>query len=134
MVLLYVGLLGNAPRFTFVFFTVFIFQLRDGSESTSRVIGHFCGSQIPDPVISTTSSVRVEFISDSAVRLHGFRLSWRESTETDGSGTTSGSGNVLSADGEMVSVCSCRLPLRESLCDIWLERARTLYPEDLLRL
>ena len=50
-------------------------RIFDGVTSSADVIGQFCGRDIPDDVISTTSEILVFFFSDSSSEDLGFNIS-----------------------------------------------------------
>lgn len=58
-----------------------LFQIRDGGLAASEEIGLFCGTNLPDPLISSSNQVRLEFISDSRYSGQGFLLNWTATNE-----------------------------------------------------
>ncbi|XP_059827436.1 cubilin [Hypanus sabinus] len=48
----------------------------DGSNIHARLIGKFCGSELPPAVTSTGSTLTVQFISDSTITGKGFLIEW----------------------------------------------------------
>lgn len=53
-----------------------IFQIRDGSMSSSPLLGTYCGVQIPPRLQSTQKSMYIRFQTDSSVSNHGFEASY----------------------------------------------------------
>ena len=54
---------------------VCVCQLLDGS--TSAQLGRYCGSNIPDPVTTSSNRLRITFRADSSNSGQGFLLHWR---------------------------------------------------------
>ena len=53
------------------------FQLRDGQNSTSPLIGRYCSdSEIPMPLTTNSSAIYVHFVTDDSVTSYGFRLEY----------------------------------------------------------
>ena len=53
------------------------FQLRDGQNSTSPLIGRYCSeSEIPMPLTTNSSAIYVHFVTDDSVSSYGFRLEY----------------------------------------------------------
>ncbi|CAH3126047.1 unnamed protein product, partial [Pocillopora meandrina] len=51
-------------------------SVRDGKYSNSPVIGTFCGSRIPNDVLSTGNHMWIHFRSDGSVEKRGFKMSY----------------------------------------------------------
>lgn len=68
-----------------------IFQVRDGSTSSSPLLGTFCGASIPPRVQSTQRSMYVRFKTDSSVNNHGFEAAYGSALEGEKSANNSGS-------------------------------------------
>ena len=66
-----------------------IFQVRDGSTSSSPLLGTFCGASIPPRVQSTQRSMYVHFKTDSSVSNHGFEAAYGSALEGERSATNS---------------------------------------------
>ncbi|XP_069771614.1 bone morphogenetic protein 1a [Narcine bancroftii] len=47
-------------------------ELYDGKDSKAKVIGRFCGSKKPEPLISTFNRMFIKFFSDNSVQKKGF--------------------------------------------------------------
>ena len=47
-------------------------EVRDGSSPFSPLIGHFCGTQAPDAIISSSRYLWIKFFSDSTTNQRGF--------------------------------------------------------------
>lgn len=45
----------------------------DGPNSKSPVLGRFCGSKKPDPVVASTNKMFLRFYSDASVQRKGFQ-------------------------------------------------------------
>lgn len=54
----------------------------DGPNSKSPVLGRFCGSKKPDPVVASTNKMFLRFYSDASVQRRGFQA--KHSTECGG--------------------------------------------------
>ncbi|XP_034025114.1 cubilin [Thalassophryne amazonica] len=63
-------------------------EVRDGRSETDPLIGKYCGSTLPAPIVSSTESLWVRFKSDSSVSRTGFRAVYTVAC----GGTLSGSG------------------------------------------
>ncbi|CAO2585469.1 Tolloid-like protein 2 [Lemmus lemmus] len=48
-------------------------ELHDGTDSLAPILGRFCGSKKPDPVVATGSSLFLRFYSDASVQRKGFQ-------------------------------------------------------------
>ncbi|OWK07527.1 hypothetical protein Celaphus_00008538, partial [Cervus elaphus hippelaphus] len=48
-------------------------ELYDGPDSQAPVLGRFCGSKKPDPVVASGSSLFLRFYSDASVQRRGFQ-------------------------------------------------------------
>ncbi|MBN3324354.1 TLL2 protein, partial [Atractosteus spatula] len=57
-------------------------ELYDGPNSKSPILGRFCGSKKPEPVISTSNKMFLRFYSDASVQRKGFNA--KHSTECGG--------------------------------------------------
>lgn len=64
--------------FVFSLALSFHHQVLDGLETTSQLIGVFCGTTIPEPVRSTGNSMRIEWQSDFSVSGRGFSATYEE--------------------------------------------------------
>uniref|UniRef100_A0A4W6DZH6 CUB domain-containing protein n=1 Tax=Lates calcarifer TaxID=8187 RepID=A0A4W6DZH6_LATCA len=65
---------GGSCRFDFV-------EVRDGSLSSSPLLGKFCGIQIPPRLQSTQRSMYIKFKTDSSVSNHGFEAAYSSALE-----------------------------------------------------
>ena len=52
-------------------------QVYDGNSTSALVLGKFCGTVVPEPVISTGNNMYIVFITDSSVTNKGFHASYR---------------------------------------------------------
>ncbi|KAJ8389047.1 hypothetical protein AAFF_G00124440 [Aldrovandia affinis] len=67
-------------------------EVRDGMAETGPLIGKYCGSTLPAPITSISSSLWIRFKSDSSVSRAGFRAMY----EAGCGGTLFGSGQIRS--------------------------------------
>uniref|UniRef100_A0A8C5HD89 Cubilin n=1 Tax=Gouania willdenowi TaxID=441366 RepID=A0A8C5HD89_GOUWI len=67
-------------------------EVRDGSLETDPLIGRYCGSLLPAPIISSANSLWIRFRSDSSVSRAGFRAIY-----------TVACGGMLSGTGQLRS-------------------------------
>ena len=51
-------------------------EVRDGPDSTSPLVGTFCGYKMPEDVRSNGSALYVKFVSDGSVQKAGFAASF----------------------------------------------------------
>ncbi|GFS05510.1 Tolloid-like protein 1, partial [Elysia marginata] len=51
-------------------------QVRDGSSSSSSLIGRLCGSYTPRPMVASGSAMYLEFYTDGSVTYRGFSASY----------------------------------------------------------
>uniref|UniRef100_A0A673AMU3 Cubilin n=1 Tax=Sphaeramia orbicularis TaxID=375764 RepID=A0A673AMU3_9TELE len=80
---------GGSCRFDFV-------EVRDGSTSSSPLLGTFCGGGIPPRLQSSQRSMYVRFKTDSSVSNHGFEAAYSSALEGCGATMTSPSGTITS--------------------------------------
>ena len=45
----------------------------DGPNSKSPILGRFCGSKKPDPIVASTNKMFLRFYSDASVQRKGFQ-------------------------------------------------------------
>uniref|UniRef100_A0A8B9FYP0 Metalloendopeptidase n=1 Tax=Amazona collaria TaxID=241587 RepID=A0A8B9FYP0_9PSIT len=57
-------------------------EIYDGPNSKSPILGRFCGSKKPDPVVASTNKMFLRFYSDASVQRKGFQA--KHSTECGG--------------------------------------------------
>ncbi|XP_028812567.1 inactive serine protease PAMR1 [Denticeps clupeoides] len=57
-------------------------EVRDGESISSRVIGQYCGNQIPSPVRGSANSLHIRFVSDGYNNFNGFFAMFQEVSET----------------------------------------------------
>jgi len=55
-------------------------QLVDAS--TSVQLGKFCGTNIPDPVFTSSNRLQITFHTDSSITGQGFLLNWQSVSTT----------------------------------------------------
>lgn len=56
-------------------------ELYDGPDSLAPILGRFCGSKKPDPVVASGSSLFLRFYSDASVQRKGFQAVHSTGTE-----------------------------------------------------
>ncbi|XP_059183305.1 cubilin [Centropristis striata] len=67
-------------------------EVRDGRMETDPLIGKYCGSSLPAPILSSSNSLWIRFRSDSSVSRAGFRAVYTVAC----GGTLSGTGELRS--------------------------------------
>ncbi|XP_059901037.1 cubilin [Gadus macrocephalus] len=80
---------GNACRFNFV-------EVRDGSSSSSPLLGTFCGDQVPPMLQSTQRSMYLRFKTDASVTNMGFTAAYAAAEEGCGATLTTPTGTITS--------------------------------------
>ncbi|KAM3593822.1 uncharacterized protein V6R79_022582 [Siganus canaliculatus] len=80
---------GGSCRFDFV-------EVRDGSTSSSPLLGSFCGTEIPPRLQSTERSMYVRFRTDASVSNNGFEAAYGSAVQGCGDTLTSPSGTITS--------------------------------------
>ncbi|XP_076853669.1 inactive serine protease PAMR1 isoform X2 [Brachyhypopomus gauderio] len=53
-------------------------QVRDGDSLSSRVIGRYCGNDIPSPIRSSGDALHIQFVSDGYNNYDGFSATFQE--------------------------------------------------------
>ncbi|TWW71482.1 Cubilin Precursor [Takifugu flavidus] len=71
-------------------------EVRDGSMSSSPLLGTYCGVEIPPRLQSTQRSMYIRFTTDSSVSNHGFEAAYGSALEGCGDTLTSPSGTITS--------------------------------------
>lgn len=51
-------------------------QVRDGENSTGRLIGRYCGGDLPPDITTTSQYMYIKFHSDAATQYTGFRMTY----------------------------------------------------------
>ena len=54
-----------------------VIEIKDGRDSSSDLIGEFCGKTKPDEITSTTNQLYIRFKSDHSVNEVGFNATWK---------------------------------------------------------
>ena len=54
----------------------YFWQLRDGETYDSPLIGKYCGTRLPPPIMSSNRYLYAHFVSDASVAHNGFRLEY----------------------------------------------------------
>ncbi|KAF6722152.1 Cubilin [Oryzias melastigma] len=80
---------GGSCLFDFV-------EVRDGSTSSSPLLGKFCGSDIPARLQSTQRSMYIQFRTDASISNHGFAAVYDSAIEGCGDTLTGPSGTITS--------------------------------------
>ncbi|XP_040289086.1 uncharacterized protein LOC121001914 [Bufo bufo] len=66
----------------------------DGMESDQRVLGRFCGSQLPSKIRGSSNTITVIMRSDSSVELDGISLQFRATQTSSGVSLTEGKNSL----------------------------------------
>ncbi|KAG7219563.1 hypothetical protein INR49_018990 [Caranx melampygus] len=80
---------GGSCRFDYV-------EVRDGSTSSSPLLGTFCGDEAPPTLQSSQRSMFIRFRTDSSVSNHGFEAAYSSALEGCGDTLTDPSGTITS--------------------------------------
>lgn len=100
-------------------------ELYDGTDSLAPILGRFCGSKKPEPVVATGSSLFLRFYSDASVQRKGFQAV--HSTGGGHCGHLTGSELVkdrprVVCQGGVRRVASSNVPVRRNTSSChWLE-------------
>ncbi|XP_004860031.1 cubilin [Heterocephalus glaber] len=54
-------------------------EIRNGSDSSSPLLGTYCGSLLPDPVFSQSPTLYLHFKSDNFISRSGYEITWTSS-------------------------------------------------------
>ncbi|KAM5338742.1 cubilin [Glossophaga mutica] len=54
-------------------------EVRNGSESTSPLLGTYCGTLLPNPIFSQNNELYLRFRSDGATSSRGYEITWTSS-------------------------------------------------------
>ncbi|KAM6162076.1 cubilin isoform 2-T2 [Erethizon dorsatum] len=65
-------------------------EIRNGSNSSSPLLGMYCGTLLPNPIFSQSSTLYLRFKSDGIISSHGYEITWTSSP--------SGCGGILYGD------------------------------------
>lgn len=63
----------SLTSFSLLFVYPLSLQVRDGRMETDPLIGSYCGSALPAPIVSSSNFLWIRFRSDSSVSRAGFR-------------------------------------------------------------
>ncbi|WAR06690.1 CUBN-like protein, partial [Mya arenaria] len=107
-------------------------KIRDGSTSDSPIIGSYCGTTVPDMLISTTNQLHVEFHSDWSSTGQGFLFGWEATSDqpittlAPTASTTPGCGGILNVTDSVQTFTSPGYPTGyQSLLDcVWTLNTR----------
>uniref|UniRef100_A0A3Q3W0B5 Cubilin n=1 Tax=Mola mola TaxID=94237 RepID=A0A3Q3W0B5_MOLML len=86
----------NQPEGYVVSLDFLSFDVRDGSMSSSPLLGTFCGVQIPPRLQSTQRSMYIRFSTDASVSNYGFEAAYDSALEGCGDTLTSPSDTITS--------------------------------------
>uniref|UniRef100_A0A452RIF3 CUB domain-containing protein n=1 Tax=Ursus americanus TaxID=9643 RepID=A0A452RIF3_URSAM len=73
-------------------------EVRNGSDSSSPLLGTYCGSLLPNPIFSQNNQLYLRFQSDSATSSHGYEILWTSSPSGCG-GTLYGDSGSFTSPG-----------------------------------
>ncbi|XP_020919939.1 cubilin-like [Sus scrofa] len=73
-------------------------EVRNGSESTSPLLGKYCGTLLPNPIFSQSRDLYLRFKSDSATSGRGYEIIWTSSPSGCG-GTLYGDSGLVTSPG-----------------------------------
>uniref|UniRef100_A0A452U8T7 Cubilin n=1 Tax=Ursus maritimus TaxID=29073 RepID=A0A452U8T7_URSMA len=73
-------------------------EVRNGSDSSSPLLGTYCGSLLPNPIFSQNNQLHLRFQSDSATSSHGYEILWTSSPSGCG-GTLYGDSGSFTSPG-----------------------------------
>nr|XP_023417709.1 cubilin [Cavia porcellus] len=65
-------------------------EIRNGSDSTSPLLGMYCGTLLPNPIFSQSNTLYLRFKSDDTISGRGYEITWTSSS--------SGCGGILYGD------------------------------------
>jgi hypothetical protein len=58
-------------------------EVRDGNNSSSPLLGRYCGYRLPNEVRSSGSQLYVKFVSDASVQKEGFAATFIKGKHTN---------------------------------------------------
>ncbi|XP_036315022.1 cubilin [Pipistrellus kuhlii] len=73
-------------------------EVRNGSDSSSPLLGTYCGTLLPNPIFSPTNELYLRFKSDSATSSHGYEIIWTSSPSGCGGTLYGDHGSFTSPD------------------------------------
>lgn len=73
-------------------------EVRNGSESSSPLLGKYCGTLLPDPIFSQNNELFLHFETDSTTSSHGYEIIWTSSPSGCG-GTLEGDSGSFTSPG-----------------------------------
>ncbi|XP_005387022.1 PREDICTED: cubilin [Chinchilla lanigera] len=71
-------------------------EIRNGSDSSSPLLGLYCGALLPNPVFSQSNTLYLRFKSDSSISGRGYGITWTSSSSGCGGTLYGDSGSVAS--------------------------------------
>ncbi|XP_055048276.2 inactive serine protease PAMR1 isoform X6 [Misgurnus anguillicaudatus] len=101
-------------------------EVRDGDSLNSRVIGRYCGNEIPPPIKSTGDSLHILFVSDGYKNFDGFFVTFQESSACISSPCFH-DGTCI-AESSHSFYCTCLAGYTGKRCEHVLECRRPLSP------
>ncbi|KAI4876140.1 hypothetical protein NFI96_002613 [Prochilodus magdalenae] len=90
-------------------------EVRDGDSLNSRVIGRYCGNDIPSPIRSSGESLHIRFVSDGYNNYDGFSATFQELTAC--SSLPCMNGGICSLDPIKTFRCACRAGFTGVRCE-----------------
>nr|XP_020016661.1 cubilin-like [Castor canadensis] len=73
-------------------------EVRNGSDSSSPLLGKYCGTLLPNPIFSQNNELHLQFKSNSAISNHGYEIVWTSSPSGCG-GTLYGDSGSFTSPG-----------------------------------
>ncbi|XP_037390303.1 inactive serine protease PAMR1 [Pygocentrus nattereri] len=90
-------------------------EVRDGDSLDSRVIGRYCGNDIPSPIRSSGDSLHIRFVSDGYNNYDGFSATFQELTACSFSPCMND--GICSLDPIKTFRCACRAGFTGARCE-----------------
>lgn len=83
-------------------------QVHNGGSVSAPLIGRYCGTSVPGPIVSTTNQLWLQFGSDTSNTGHGFRAQYSVNMNGGGGGGGSSSGGGSSGATNTTTVMSSK--------------------------
>ncbi|XP_062405884.1 inactive serine protease PAMR1 [Sardina pilchardus] len=90
-------------------------EVRDGDRMDSPLIGRYCGSESPPPIISSRNSLRIHFVSDGYNNFDGFFATFQEASVCSSSPCLHG--GTCNLDPVVPFRCVCPADYTGHLCE-----------------
>lgn len=55
---------------------IHFYQVFDGIESNTSIVGKYCGSQKPPLIVSTINQLHLKFVADDSIESRGFKANY----------------------------------------------------------